>query len=118
MQLHVTHNFKKNLDGIEEFLVEIDACHSFTSLLDDLFDQVFPMLKQFPESGIDFFRHPPKSQAVLARLVKLRGSKLQLRELIHGDYLLLYGLCGQNLYLLSIKHHRQLSFDLSDYLTV
>jgi plasmid stabilization system protein ParE len=34
-----------------------------------------------------------------------------LRELVRGDYLILYARRGDDLYLLAIKHHRQLSFD-------
>jgi hypothetical protein len=29
---------------------------------------------------------------------------------LHGDYLILYTLTGSTAYLLSIRHHRQLSF--------
>jgi len=35
----------------------------------------------------------------------------RLREYLSGDYLLLYALIERTVYLLSIKHHRQLSFD-------
>ena len=120
MNLYVTHNFKRNLEDIEDFLAEIDAHSQFETLLDDLFGQILPMLERFPESGIDFFRHPPRSQAVLQRIEALRqlfGEELHLRELIHGDFLLLYSIRNENLYLLSIKHHRQLSFDLHGHLT-
>jgi hypothetical protein len=33
-----------------------------------------------------------------------------LREYLHGDYLMLYTQTGSTAYLLSIRHHRQLSF--------
>jgi hypothetical protein len=33
-----------------------------------------------------------------------------LREYLHGDHLILYTLTGSKAYLLSIRHHRQLSF--------
>ena len=38
-----------------------------------------------------------------------------LREYISGDYLMLYAVRGDDLYLLSIKHQRQLSFDLKEH---
>ena len=38
-----------------------------------------------------------------------------LREYIVDDYLLLYLLRGNQLVFLSIKHHRQLSFDLKRF---
>jgi hypothetical protein len=39
----------------------------------------------------------------------------ELREYLAGDYLILYAVIDRVVYLLSIKHHRQLSFDLSGY---
>jgi len=117
---HVTHNFRRNLEDIADFLVEIDAPGQFETLLDDLFGQILPMLERFSESGADYFRHPPRSQAVLLRIEGIRqrfGEEMQLRELIHGDFLLLYSIRNDDLYLLSIKHHRQLSFDLHGHLT-
>ena len=120
MNQHVTHNFRRNLKDIADFLVEIDAPGQFETLLGDLFGQILPMLERFPESGVDYFRHPPRSQAVLLRIEGIRqrfGEELQLRELIHGDFLLLSSIRNDDLYLLSIKHHRQLSFDLHGHLT-
>ena len=38
------------------------------------------------------------------------GAADALREYLHGDYLILYTLAGSTVYLLSIRHHRQLSF--------
>lgn len=42
-------------------------------------------------------------------------SETMIRELIMGDYLLLYAKHCQDIYLLSIKHRCQLSFDLHEY---
>lgn len=39
------------------------------------------------------------------------GENTTLREYIARDFLILYGARGRTVYLLSIKHHRQLSFD-------
>ena len=38
------------------------------------------------------------------------GTPDALREYLHGDYLILYTLIGSKVHLLSIRHHRQLSF--------
>jgi hypothetical protein len=38
-----------------------------------------------------------------------------VRELIVGDYLILYALRDPDVYLLAIKHHLQLSFDLQGH---
>lgn len=54
----------------------------------------------------------------MARLDTLKrrvGKNTSLREYISGDYLVLYALRGTYLYLLSIRHHRQLSFDLKEH---
>jgi hypothetical protein len=39
------------------------------------------------------------------------GEATEIREYITDDDILLYAVHGENLDLLSIKHHRQLSFD-------
>ena len=43
------------------------------------------------------------------------GAPDALREYLHGDYLLLYTAteADATVYLLSIRHHRQLSFDFA-----
>jgi len=38
------------------------------------------------------------------------GTADALREYPHGDYLILYTVIGSTVHLLSIRHHRQLSF--------
>jgi hypothetical protein len=43
----------------------------------------------------------------------LSGSpEADVREYVVGDYLVLYALSGAAAYLLAIRHHRQLSFDM------
>ncbi len=116
--LRVTRNFSRNLDAIKAFLCEADAAAAFAELLDDLFAEVLPALEDFPDLGADFFRHPTTSLEALSRTRKLRrrlGPDTFLRELIRGDYLLLYARRGQEVFLLSIRHHRQLSFDFSEH---
>jgi hypothetical protein len=51
----------------------------------------------------------------LESLARRLGSETGLREYISGDYLVLYAVRGDDVYLLSIKHHRQLSFDLKEH---
>ena len=116
--VRVTRHFARNLKAIEEFLREADAAAAFASLLDDLFDQAIPVLEDFPDLGRDFFTRQPSSREVAALAAKLRrrlGRETSLRELVRGDYLILYARRGENLYLLAIKHHRQLSFDFPEH---
>lgn len=112
--VRVTRNFARNLDAIEAFLREAGAAATFAPLLDDLFGQAIPALEQFPDLGTDFFRHRPTSREAAALAAKLQerfGSGTTLRELVRGNYLILYARRGDDLFLLAIKHHRQLSFD-------
>lgn len=110
----ITRHFAGNLDAIEEFLHEADAPEAFSALLDDLFGEIIPVLERYPDLGTDFFRRRPSSREASEMESSLRsrvGPKTALRELIRGDYLILYARRDNDLYLLAIKHHRQLSFD-------
>lgn len=116
--VRITRNFDKNLAGIRRFLEEQEAPREFQSLLERLFETVIPNLERFPDMGVDFMARLPQSTEGLLRLETLKqrlGKKASLREYISEDYLILYALRGDNIYLLSIKHHRQLSFDLKEH---
>jgi len=113
-----TANFQRNLDSIEAFLTENDAQQAFGELLGRLFDTVIPNLESFPEIGIDFLARVSQSKQGLLKLDSLKarlGESVVLRELMIDDYLILYALRGSDLYLLAIKHHLQLSFDLKGH---
>lgn len=114
-RVRITGNFDKNLADIRRFLEEQQAPQAFQSLIEELFETVIPNLERFPELGVDFLARTPRSTESAARLDTLKrriGKRTGLREYISGDYLVLYALRGDSIYLLSIKHHRQLSFDL------
>lgn len=111
----VTRNFARNLDAVAAFLAEAGAPAAFDALLDELFGAIIPALEAFPELGRDFLTRAPSSRQARAAARQLRerlGREASLRELIRGDYLLLYARRGGHVYLLAIKHHRQLAFDL------
>jgi plasmid stabilization system protein ParE len=112
--VRITRNFAGNLDDIERFLQEQDAPRAFSALLKQLFETIVPNLRRFPNLGKDFLARQPRSTEGAARLVALKerlGENSQLREYVTGDYIILYATRGNTLYLLSIRHHRQLSFD-------
>ena len=70
-----------------------------------------PNLRRFPRIGRRYLDKPPQSAEAMAQLAALPlGAAEALREYLHGDYLILYTLAGSTVYLLSIRHHRQLSF--------
>ena len=114
-RVRITANFQANLDSIRDFLVEAAAPAEFESLLDRLFDEIIPNLARFPDLGRDFAAPMPQSAEGVASLAALRrkaGRDTTLREYITDDYLLLYAVRAGTVFLLSICHHRQLSFDL------
>jgi hypothetical protein len=115
--VRVTSNFQRNLDLIRTFLEAHDAGSAFERLLTELFDAVIPNLEH-PEIGMDFLSRTPHSlqgRGKLDQLARQLGNDANLRELIFGDYLILYAVRAEQLYLLSIKHHLQLSFDLEGH---
>lgn len=113
----LTGNFERNLEALEAFLIEVDAPHAFDALLDELTDTVIPNLESFPGMGRLFLERPARSVEVangMARLSKQLGSLAkdgELREYVMTHYLLLYARIKDSVYLLSIRHQRQLSFD-------
>lgn len=115
-RVELTASFLKRLDAIEAFLTEADAALAFDDLLAELRTTVIPNLARFPRIGRRYLDNPPQSAEALAQLATLpEGSANALREYLHGDYLMLYAAVEANatVYLLSIRHHRQLSFDFA-----
>jgi plasmid stabilization system protein ParE len=113
----LTANFEANLAGIETFWIEADAPQAYDQLLDDLLESVIPNLERFPKMGRPFFARQAQSlesQRVIERL-KTRTGADEIREYLIAEYLILYALIGDAAYLLSIRHHRQLSFDLQGF---
>ena len=53
--------------------------------------------------------------SLCAKLLALTPDPAALREYILADYLLLYAQIGGIIYLLAIRHHRQLSFDFESH---
>jgi len=115
----LTANFERNLADIEQFLLEAEAPQAFDGLLDELIGTVLPNLERFPGLGRPFFNRAVGSveatNAMAALQSKLAavagGSVASLREYVMAHYLVLYVQAGDTLFLLSIKHQRQLSFD-------
>ena len=115
-RVELTASFLERLDSIEVFLNEVDASFAFDELLSELRATVIPNLARFPRIGRRYLHNPPQSAEALVQLAMLpAGSASALREYLHGDYLMLYVAMEANatVYLLSIRHHRQLSFDFA-----
>jgi hypothetical protein len=109
----LTANFECNLETIEAFLTEVNAGQAYDRLLNDLVDALIPNLEQFPALGRLFLERAVCSVEVANTLAQLQ-SRLgdgELREYLFADYLVPYAQFGEVIHLLSIKHHRQLSFN-------
>jgi plasmid stabilization system protein ParE len=113
--VRITGNFQRNLEQIREYLIEQEFATGFDDLIEQLFENVIPNLERFPDMGRDFLARNPLSvegQAKRHALKVKSGANTAIREYIADDYLLLYAVRDSVVFLLSIRHHRQLSFDL------
>lgn len=117
----LTAHFEHNLEEVEAFLLEADTPQAFDTLLDELTDTVIPNLERFPGMGRLFLERPTRSVeasngiARLTRQLDTIAEGGELREYVMTHYLLLYAQIKGAVYLLSIRHHRQLSFDLESH---
>ena len=115
-QVELTASFLERLNSIEAFLSEANAEFAFDELVANIRATVITNLRRFPRMGRPYLANPPQSAEALAQLASLpAGAANALREYLHGDYLMLYTVVDANttVYLLSIRHHRQLSFDFA-----
>ncbi len=115
-RVEVTASFLERLQVIEDFLIKADAGHAFDALLAELKATVVPNLARFPRMGRRYLDHPPQSVEALAQLGALpKGTAQSLREYLYSDYLILYTTLEPEraVFLLSIRHHRQMSFDFA-----
>ncbi len=112
--VRIAANFERNLEAIEAFLAQAGAPQACDALLDVLAGTVIQNLEKHPRIGRPFLERPAQSIEARERIrmLKARTDAGELREYLSGDYLMLYALIGTTVYLLAIKHHRQLSFDL------
>ena len=106
--VQITANLERNLEEVEHFLTEADAPRAYDHLLDE----------SFPDMGRPFLVREAHSVESTNALERLHTKLLQqttdttaLREYILSDYLVLYVQIDAIVYLLAIRHHRQLAFD-------
>ena len=114
-KVSVTANFESNLEIIEKFLADAGAPTAFAALLESLSEKVVPTLDHYPNAGrsfLDLAVQSVEAQQRISRINAMLGAT-SLREYIVGDYLMLYAVQEKAVYLLSIRHHRQLSFDIT-----
>ena len=113
----LTANFERNLEEAEAFLAAANEPQAFDALLNELLETVVPNLERFPGMGRLFFERPTRSVeasnaiGALQRKLKAIAKGGEIREYVMSHYLVLYARFDSTIYLLSIRHHRQLSFD-------
>lgn len=115
-RIELTTRCLERLESIEAFLTEAGAPQAHDALLTALRNTVIPNLRRFPRMGRRYLDQPPQSAEAIAQLAQLpAGTADRLRVLVSGDYLILYAENNKRstVYLLSIRHHRQLSFDFA-----
>ncbi|MCL4683012.1 MAG: type II toxin-antitoxin system RelE/ParE family toxin [Rhodocyclaceae bacterium] len=110
-------NFEANLAQIEAYLAEAETPQAYDELLDVLLETVIPNLERHPRMGRPLLDRPAQSVEGRDAIDRLRKQIAggELREYLTGDYLILYALIREFVILLSIKHHRQLSFALEKH---
>ncbi|TEA79058.1 type II toxin-antitoxin system RelE/ParE family toxin [Allopusillimonas ginsengisoli] len=117
----LTANFERNLEEVQAFLLQAKSPQAYDALLDELTQAVIPNLERFPGMGRSFLDRPARSVEVgngITRLTKQLNAITpgsELREYVMAHYLLLYAHIKGTVYLLSIRHQRQLSFDLASH---
>ena len=122
MDIQFTANFSANLNSIEAFWEENAFPRAFDLLLDELTQRVLPHLARHPLMGRRFMVrrvHSVEAQALheaLAQRIQHLPGEGEVREYVMDSYLVLYLVVPETLYLLSIRHHKQLAFDMQDFL--
>ena len=117
-RVELAASFLDRLGAIEAFLAEAGADQAYDTLLSSLRDTVIPNLRRFPRMGRRYLDRPPQSAEGIALLAGLpAGAAEALRVLGSGDYLIVYALepASARVFLLSIRHHRQLSFEFETF---
>ena len=112
-----TENFSQNLDDIATFL-GTDGASYFAKFFVHLVDEIVPHVCRFPLSGRSFLDrsiHSTKAQGLAERLESRLEDGDDIRELIADAFLILYLVRGDRIVFLSVKHHRQLSYDLKTF---
>ena len=115
-RVELTASFLEQLESIESFLERANAPNAYDELLAALRSTVIPNLRRFPRLGRRYLENPPRSVEAINQLQGLPpGGADSLRFLLSGDYLILYAVdpTARRIHLLSVRHHRQLSFDFA-----
>ena len=118
-KVKLTEIFLERLDAIEVFLTEAGAAFAYDDLLADLRKTVLPNLRCFPRMGrryLDMLHAMPPSGEILRVIKQLPPDAADCLYLyVTIGYVILYAesKADATVYLLSVRHHRQLAFEFS-----
>lgn len=115
MRVTLVPFFLQRLDALDAYWTDCGSPKRYDELLALLEETVIPNLRRFPRLGRPYLDSPPASAEAMTTLGHLpAGSAEALRVLVVDDYLILYLHDAERamVRLLSIRHHRQLGFDL------
>ncbi len=127
LEVRFTANFETNLQSIEVFWADSQFSAGFDQLLNELIDTVVTNLERHPRMGRSFMSRRPESVEAQRQFERLYAKMMayqqpaDMREYVMTDYLVLYAVLGATvsrpsaIYLVSIKHHKQLSFDFERF---
>ena len=123
VEVRYTANFEANLRSIEAFWTENEFPQGYDRLLDELLDTVVTNLERHPRMGWAFMSRQPESieaqklHEKLQAKIAAHDQSADIREYVMTDYLVLYAILKATankpsaIYLVSIKRHKQFSFD-------
>lgn len=113
-----TPNFEDNLAQIETYWDDSLFPAGYDKLISELIDTTVPTLERHPRLGRPFFNRAAQTQQAKTKELALRkkltalAAEGEIREYVMTDYTILYALIAESVYLLAIKHHKQLSFTI------
>jgi plasmid stabilization system protein ParE len=119
VQVRATENFLANLDQLGEFLLQIspEAAPRAHQRLREEIDGLLTLLQAHP--GIGRPARLLQTRSIQGRERATRAERLaqslgagELREYVLKDHIVLYAHSDVAVFLLAIKHHRQLEYQL------
>ena len=100
-------NFWRNVEGLGTFRTEHTS--GFERAIAKLQDDVLPLLRQHPSVGRLYGPGRPIIEKIVSRL----GDGV-LREALIDEYVMLYLVSARQIFLLSLRHGRELTYDFGD----
>ena len=116
MQVLVTATWLQALDDAIGFLLANEALAAAQRLEAVMLDHWPALLVDHPQAGRDYAgRSLPtlQTEQMRTQVLDSYGPNAQLREFVEGDYLALYAIRNDVLYLLTLRHHRQSGYEFS-----